>query len=70
MTAHIDLSQVSWRKSSYSDANGGSCVEVADGFTTVLPVRDSKQPHGPVLTFNHTEWTAFVTALRSDELPA
>jgi hypothetical protein len=24
-----DLSQAEWRKSSYSDANGGACVEVA-----------------------------------------
>lgn len=70
MTAHVDLSQVSWRKSSYSDGNGGSCVEVADGFTAVLPVRDSKRPNGPVLTFGHPQWSAFVAALRSDELPA
>ncbi|MBU7598352.1 DUF397 domain-containing protein [Streptomyces sp. P38-E01] len=56
-----------WRKSSYSSGNGGSCVEVADGYD-VLPVRDSKTPDGPVLTFRHTDWTAFVTALRSHDL--
>lgn len=31
-----------WRKSSYSNANGGDCVEVASGPGTVL-VRDTKQ---------------------------
>lgn len=70
MSAHVDLSQVSWRKSSYSDGNGGSCVEVADGLVGVLPVRDSKDPDGPVLAFGHAGWSAFVAALKSDELSA
>lgn len=68
MSAHVDLSQVSWRKSSYSDANGGSCVEVSDDCTSVLPVRDSKTPEGSVLTFPRSGWNTFVTSLRNDEL--
>ncbi|MFE9442655.1 DUF397 domain-containing protein [Streptomyces sp. NPDC006602] len=55
-----DLSNASWRKSTYSDGNGGSCVEVADGFPGVVPVRDSKVPGGAVLLIGSGAWTEFV----------
>ncbi|MER6733839.1 DUF397 domain-containing protein [Streptomyces puniciscabiei] len=38
-----------WRKSSYSNERGGNCVEVAPNIPTLVPVRDSKVPGGPVL---------------------
>ncbi|MFJ8978119.1 DUF397 domain-containing protein [Streptomyces sp. NPDC102282] len=60
-----DLSTVAWRKSSYSNGDGGECVEVADGLT---PVRDSKAPEGPALTFTASPWSRFVDALRSGAL--
>lgn len=63
-----DLSGAAWRKSSYSNGNGGDCVEVADGFTGVVPVRDSKDPQGPALTFSADAWTSFVGAVREDRL--
>ncbi|MFG2784840.1 DUF397 domain-containing protein [Streptomyces prunicolor] len=28
----IDLSNVTWRKSSYSNSDGGNCIEVSDNF--------------------------------------
>lgn len=68
MSPTQDLSQAVWRKSSYSDGTGGSCVEVADGFPGVLPVRDSKVPDGPALFFRRAGWDTFVTAVRHDEL--
>jgi Domain of unknown function (DUF397) len=58
-----------WRKSSYSNTNGGECVEVADGCPGVVPVRDSKDPEGPHLTFTATAWTTFITALKTGQLP-
>jgi hypothetical protein len=58
-----DLSSARWRKSSYSDDNGGSCVEVADGFPGVVPVRDSKVPDGPVLVIGSAAWTEFTRAV-------
>ncbi|MFJ2810230.1 DUF397 domain-containing protein [Kitasatospora sp. NPDC087271] len=58
-----------WRKSSHS-GSGGQCIEVADGFTGVQPVRDSKDPDGPVLLFPSPAWQAFVTAVRADEFDA
>lgn len=67
-TAH-DLSAATWRKSSHSNAEGGSCVEVADGFPGIMPVRDSKTPSGPALTFDVTAWSSFVSAVKDDRLP-
>ncbi|MFD3734450.1 DUF397 domain-containing protein [Streptomyces sp. NPDC058632] len=65
-----DLTAVSWRKSSYSNQDGGACVEVSDDFAAVVPVRDSKVPHGPVLVFRAGGWASFVSALRSGRLRA
>ncbi|MGW7356885.1 DUF397 domain-containing protein [Streptomyces sp. NPDC054802] len=67
MSIPQDLSQAVWRKSSYSDGTGGNCVEVADGFPGVLPVRDSKVPDGPALFLCRAGWDTFVTAVRHDE---
>ncbi|WP_327414704.1 DUF397 domain-containing protein [Streptomyces sp. NBC_01233] len=57
------LEMATWRKSTYSDGTGGDCLEVADGHSGIVPVRDSKVPDGPHLTFRDTAWTAFVTSL-------
>jgi len=52
-----------WRKSSHSNFNG-SCAEVGqDG--TVIGVRDSQDPDGPVLTVSGEAWAAFLEGLRS-----
>ncbi|MEU6078454.1 DUF397 domain-containing protein [Micromonospora sp. NPDC047074] len=34
--------------------------EVADNLPGVVGVRDSKDPHGPALTFTARAWSAFV----------
>ncbi|NJQ03613.1 DUF397 domain-containing protein [Streptomyces zingiberis] len=60
---------VTWRKSSYSNGDGGACLEIADGLPGLVPVRDSKAPTGPALAFPTSSWAAFVTALRSGDLP-
>jgi hypothetical protein len=59
-----DLTGAAWRKSTYSGGSGGECVEVADGLP-VIPVRDSKDPDGPALTFSPAAWTAFITDLKA-----
>ncbi|AVH55966.1 MULTISPECIES: DUF397 domain-containing protein [Streptomyces] len=66
----LDLTFATWRKSSYSNQDGGECVEVSDDFVTAVPVRDSKNPHGPVITFAADGWFSFVTAVRRGELGA
>ncbi|PWS53065.1 DUF397 domain-containing protein [Streptomyces sp. FT05W] len=53
-----------WRKSSYSGNTGGECVEVADGCAASVPVRDSKNPAGPVLIVGTGAWQAFMDGLR------
>ncbi|MEW1677124.1 MULTISPECIES: DUF397 domain-containing protein [Streptomyces] len=65
----IDLTAATWRKSSYSNQDGGACVEVCDDFAAIVPVRDSKDLHGPVLVFRAGGWSAFVAAVRDCPLP-
>lgn len=54
---------VNWRKSSYSDANGGQCVETASD-TGVLLVRDTTDRDGGTLTFTASAWRAFAEQLK------
>ncbi|MEV0262929.1 DUF397 domain-containing protein [Streptomyces sp. NPDC050617] len=63
-----DLAGTKWRKSSYSNSNS-NCVEWAPAVaaTGVVPVRDSKDPNGPVLAVSPAAWSAFVAfAARSE----
>jgi hypothetical protein len=53
-----------WRKSSHSNDQGGSCLEILDGHPAGVPVRDSKAPEGPALVFPSAGWTAFVAAVK------
>ncbi|ALC28402.1 MULTISPECIES: DUF397 domain-containing protein [Streptomyces] len=59
-----DLTSATWRKSSYSNSDGGNCVEVSDDFPDLVPVRDSKQPEGPAVIFGTSAWAAFVHDVR------
>ncbi|MBM0236322.1 DUF397 domain-containing protein [Micromonospora sp. ATA32] len=54
----MDLIGATWRKSSRSGQS--ECVEVADNLPGVVGVRDSKDPTGPVLTFDPQTWRAFI----------
>ncbi|MEU4584582.1 DUF397 domain-containing protein [Kitasatospora aureofaciens] len=49
-----------WFKSSYSDSQGGNCVEVASS-PSAVHVRDSKDKAGPTLAFSPEAWSAFVS---------
>ncbi len=55
---------LAWFKSSYSDHQGGNCVEVATAPATVH-VRDSKDRTGPQLAFAPAAWSAFVEYART-----
>ncbi|MFF2638797.1 DUF397 domain-containing protein [Streptomyces niveus] len=66
----VDLSLATWRKSTHSNQDGGACVEVSDDCVALVPVRDSKTPHGPVLAFGESGWASFVSALRDGALDA
>ncbi|MEV0263253.1 DUF397 domain-containing protein [Streptomyces sp. NPDC050617] len=64
------ISENAWYKSSHSGGEGGNCVEWAPSTVAthgVVPVRDSKAPHGPVLTVSPVAWASFIAfAARSD----
>ena len=70
MSRTPDLEAVIWRKSSYSTGGQDSCIEVADGIPSVVPVRDSKAPQGPALVFSTTAWSSFVASVKTGELPS
>jgi hypothetical protein len=57
-----------WRKSSYSGANGGSCVETASGDGTVL-VRDTTDRDGGTLAFTANAWRAFMADMKRRAAP-
>ncbi|MEU1709416.1 DUF397 domain-containing protein [Streptomyces sp. NPDC005706] len=53
-----------WRKSSYSNESGGNCLEVARNIPGLVPVRDSKVPHGPAVVLGAAAWAGFVASLK------
>jgi hypothetical protein len=59
----MEITDMSWRKSSYSGNGGGECVEVANADRVL--VRDSRDQTGPVLAFTPEAWTAFTVAVKA-----
>jgi Domain of unknown function (DUF397) len=51
-----------WRKSSYSGANGGQCVEVASN--DMIMVRDTTDRDGVVLQIDAEAFRKFTATLR------
>ncbi|MET9101319.1 DUF397 domain-containing protein [Streptomyces antibioticus] len=73
MTEHTipdNAAPLGWRKSSYSGPEGGSCVEVLDGYLGGVPVRDSKSPQRPALVFSSVGWALFVAAVKGRDVRA
>lgn len=60
------MEYMKWRKSSHS-SDDGNCVEVAN-LDGQRAVRDSKNPTATVLTFTTTQWTAFTTGVKNEQL--
>lgn len=53
-----------WCKSSFSSTV--DCLEWAVGPSSVR-LRDSKNPDGPELVLSHSEWAAFIAAIKHGE---
>ncbi|MGW4020039.1 DUF397 domain-containing protein [Streptomyces sp. NPDC005009] len=53
------LAEAIWSKSSYSGGQG-ECLELAHNIPALAPVRDSKNPAGPVIPFGRDAWGVFV----------
>lgn len=67
MTTTPDLSCALWRKSTHSQGNADTCVEVARNVPGVVAVRDSTDPDGPALVFAPGAWRSFTDRLKGDE---
>ncbi|UBI39286.1 DUF397 domain-containing protein [Streptomyces mobaraensis] len=68
MTHTSILAQAIWEKSSYSQGNGGQCVQFARNLipsSGTVPVRDSKRPTERALAFPAPAWSAFVTSIKA-----
>jgi Domain of unknown function (DUF397) len=63
----VDMTNLTWRKSTFSSPHGGNCVEVADLPDGGRAVRDSKDREGPALVFTPGEWSAFAEGVRAGE---
>lgn len=53
-----------WRRSKRCES--AQCIEVAR-IEGLVAIRDSKDPHGVVLTFTLAEWGAFVDGVRDGD---
>ncbi|MGW7303060.1 MULTISPECIES: DUF397 domain-containing protein [unclassified Streptomyces] len=59
----MSIETLSWVKSSYSDGEGGQCLEVALTSSTVH-LRDSKSPEAPHVTVVSSAWADFLRAIK------
>ncbi|MDX3383852.1 DUF397 domain-containing protein [Streptomyces niveiscabiei] len=67
MSSTLDLRGLAWVKSTYSDGDGGECVEWSPSYARahgLVPVRDSKTPTGPTLLLTPTAFTGLLTLAR------
>jgi hypothetical protein len=60
----VEVDVLLWRTATASQ--GGNCVQVATAYESIA-VRNSREPHGPVLLFTRAEWSAFVDGVRRGE---
>ncbi|MEU9332437.1 DUF397 domain-containing protein [Streptomyces sp. NPDC048290] len=68
---HAHIPEADWRSSTYSQGNGGECVQWASAYAhahQVVPVRDSKISDGPTLAFPAAPWSSFIAALKGNHL--
>ncbi|MFI9721619.1 DUF397 domain-containing protein [Streptomyces sp. NPDC052396] len=62
MSHSLDLSIAQWRKSLRS-TQGNQCLEIAEQYPGVMPVRDSKDPNRAPIVVPRAAWSSFVTAV-------
>jgi hypothetical protein len=62
------VNDLNWRKSTFSNGNGGGCVEVADLPDGGRAVRDTKLGEAsPVLWYTKGEWEAFLAGVKDGQ---
>ncbi|GAA4235467.1 hypothetical protein GCM10022254_42790 [Actinomadura meridiana] len=60
----MDITNAEWRKSSRSSEQGDACVEVALA-SGLVGVRDSKDPSGPKLILNPSDFRNLANVLKN-----
>lgn len=63
--SEAERKELSWLKAQSSTSNG-QCVEIASADGRIA-MRDSKDPHGPILVYTPTEFSAFLDGARNGE---
>jgi hypothetical protein len=58
------IDSTAWRKSSYSGANGGGCVEAGIAEQGLVLVRDTTNRSAAVLTVSVEAWQRFASSLK------
>jgi hypothetical protein len=61
----LECAGLIWRKAQLS-TNDGACVEIASTVGKIA-LRDSKDPHGPMLVYTPAEWNAFLDGAKKGE---
>jgi len=72
MSTLLDLTHATWVRSTFSGNGGNNCVEWSPevaAASSLVPVRDSKDPQGPALVFGVDAFSAFVQAVKAGEFP-
>ncbi len=62
----VNLTQATWRRSSYS-GQSGNCVEVVGDGPGAVGVRDSKNPDEPALALTRNAWRTFADRVKSGD---
>jgi hypothetical protein len=57
------MNDLAWKKSSYSSASGGNCVEVAALADGGRAIRDSKAPNAGMLLLSPAQWRDLAQSL-------
>ncbi|MDL4820868.1 DUF397 domain-containing protein [Actinomadura opuntiae] len=60
----MDLSNATWRKASRSHDDGDQCIEVAT-VTSLIAVRDSKDPNGPKIIVSRSDFRHLAETLKN-----
>jgi hypothetical protein len=60
------MSQLVWRKSSFSGGGNGDCIEIATGPDGLIHIRESDAPDVVAVTTS-AKWGAFVKGIRAGE---
>ncbi|GCD94015.1 DUF397 domain-containing protein [Embleya hyalina] len=64
MPKTAQLTTAAWRKSTYTNPDGGACVEVGGNFPGIVPVRDSRALAVGHLMIDAASWAALTASLR------